>query len=119
MSRIGRRQRECFVHPWHAAFNPNSIPASVTQVVAPSIRIPDGDSHTYRLVFHLSSASTTSTLFQLDDRTPVTVAGGDVTVEFTYTAAPTTGERWQSWRLGNVNSDIWRFYSCDIYEQTN
>lgn len=108
-----------YVHPWFAAFNPRVIPASAQQLVVPYVRIPDGDSHTYKLVFHLSTTSTTTTRFQLDNQTPVTAAGGDVTLEFTHTTAPTPGPSWYTWNLGNVNDDAWRFYSCDIYEQIN
>ena len=50
----------------------------------PCVRIPDGNSHTYRLVFHLLTAGTTTTWYQLDTQTPVTLAAGD-TLELTYT----------------------------------
>ena len=69
--------------------NPRVIPASAQQVVVPYVRIP------------------------------VTVADGDVTLEFIHTTAATEEASWYAWNLGNVNNDIWRFYSCTVYEQTN
>jgi hypothetical protein len=104
----------------YAGFDPRVIPASVQQVVVPYVRIPDGNSHTYKLVFHLFTAGTTTTRYQLDTQTPVTVAAGDTTLEFIYTTpAYPPGAHWYTWSLGNVNNDIWHFYSCAIYEQTN
>ncbi|TQL99299.1 hypothetical protein FB559_4961 [Actinoallomurus bryophytorum] len=104
----------------YAGFDPKVIPASVQQVVVPYVRIPDGESHIYKLVFHLVTAGTTTTRYQLDAQTPVTVATGDTTLEFTYTT-PTysKGAHWFTWSLGNVNNDIWHFHSCAIFEQTS
>jgi hypothetical protein len=79
---------------FYAGFDPRVIPASVQQVVVPYVRIPDGTSHTYKLVFHLFTAGTTTTHYQLDTRTPVAVAAGAATLEFTdttpATSSPTT-----------------------------
>lgn len=105
---------------FYAGFDPRVIPASVQQVVVPYVRIPDGNSHTYKLVFHLSTAGTATTRYQLDTQTPVTVAGGDIALEFTYTTpADPAGEHWYTWKLGNLDRNIWLFYSCAIYEQTS
>lgn len=103
----------------YAGFDPRVIPPAVLQVVVPYVRIPDGNSHTYKLVFHLFTAGTTTTRYQLDTRLPVAVAAGSVTLEFTQTTAPTDGPSWYAWSLGNVNNDIWHFYSCDLYEQAS
>jgi hypothetical protein len=106
--------------PGFVNFDPRFIPASVQQVVVPYIVVPDDNIHTYKLVFHLTTDVTTPTRYQLLDRTPVTVAGGDTIVEFTDTVQFHNGRpSWKGWSLANANKDHWLWYSCDIYEQTS
>jgi hypothetical protein len=110
------------LNSFYAGFDPRVIPASVQQVVVPYVRIPDGRSHTYKLAFHLSTAGTTTTHYQLDTRTPVAIAPGDTTLEFTDTTPATstpTIPQWYTWSLGNLDKNIWLFYSCSIYEETS
>jgi hypothetical protein len=99
-------------------FNPHVIPTSVRQIIVPFVRVPDSNSHTYKLVFHLRTNGTTTTRYQLDNRAPVDVANGAVTVEFTDTVQ-VAHAAWWYWSVGNANGDPWDFFSCDIYEQIN
>jgi hypothetical protein len=106
--------------PGFVNFDPRFIPASVRQIVVPNLVVPDDDVHTYKLVFHLATDVTTPTRYQLLDRTPVTVPGGDTNVEFVDTVQFHNGRAsWKGWTLANVNNDHWLWYSCDIYEQTS
>lgn len=100
-----------------AAFDPGLIPA-VAGTVAPQIKVPAAGSHTYRLVFHISTNSSTNTNYQLDDRPAVTRPPGLATLEFTDTVQA-TGPHWTQWVLTNVNGDAWTFYRCEIYKQTS
>jgi hypothetical protein len=95
-------------------FNPQVIPASVRQMIVPHVRVPDGNAHTYKLVFHLRPITTTR--YQLNDGAPVQVAAGATTVEFTDTVQ-FAHANWQYWTFNNANGDAWGFLSCDIYEQ--
>jgi hypothetical protein len=99
-------------------FNQHAIPVAVRQTILPFVRVPDGNVHTYKLVFHLRTDSTTTSRYQLDNRTPVDAAPGDTILEFTDTVDLDNVSMW-SWMLGNVSGDNWVFYSCDIYEQRN
>jgi hypothetical protein len=98
-------------------FNQHAIPVTVQQTILPFVRVPDVNAHTYKLVFHLRTDSTTTSRYQLDNRTPVDAAPGDTILEFTDTVHLDHVSMW-SWTLGNVSGDNWVFYSCDIYEQT-
>jgi hypothetical protein len=98
-------------------FNPKVLHPSINQSAVPMYAVPDdGRSHTYKVVFHLTTDVTTTTSYQLNDRTPVTVAGGDADLEFIETIQ---GPIWHSWALRNANNDHWLFYSATIYEQTS
>jgi hypothetical protein len=96
------------------------IPTSVQQVVVPYVRIPDGNNHTYKLVFHLFTAGTTTTRYT--PRHPDTRhrrrRRHNPGIHLHHPRVP-PGTHWYAWSLGNVNNDIWHFYSCAIYEQTN
>jgi hypothetical protein len=104
-------------------FNPKVLHPSINQSVVPMYAVPaDGRSHTYKVVFHLTTDVTTITSYKLNDRTPVTVAGGDADLEFIETIqgpSPGTPDIWRSWALRNANNDHWLFYSAKIYEQTS
>jgi hypothetical protein len=72
------------------------------------------------VVFHLTTDVTATTSYRLNDRPPVTVAGGDGDVEFIETVqGPDPGSPgiWRSWALRNANNDHWLFYSAEIYGQ--
>jgi hypothetical protein len=98
-------------------FNPKVLDPSINQSAVPMYAVPDdGRSHTYKVVFHLTTDVTTTTSYKLNDRTPVTVAGGDADLEFIETIQ---GPIWRSWALRNANNDHWLFYSVKIYEQTS
>jgi hypothetical protein len=59
-------------------FNPKVLGASINQSAVPMHAVPDdARSHTYKVVFHLTTDVTTTPSYTLNDRTPVTVAGGD------------------------------------------
>jgi hypothetical protein len=95
-------------------FDPRRIPGSVPQAAVPTIVVPDDNAHTYQAVFHLTTDVTTTTSYQLNGGTPVTVAGGVTDVEFTATFRQQKG--WHNWSLRNANGDHWLFYRCDFYE---
>lgn len=98
-------------------FNPRVLDPSINQSAVPMYSVPDdGRSHTYKVVFHLTTDVTTTTSYKLNDRTPVTVAGGDADLEFIETIQLAN---WHAWALRNTNNDHWLFYSAKIYEQTS
>ncbi len=100
-------------------FDPRRISGSVPQQVAPFIVVPrDGNSHTYKAVFHLTTDVTTSrtTSYQFRSQPPVTVPDGDADLEFTETV---NDPSWHGFTLRNATADHWLFYACDIYEQTS
>jgi hypothetical protein len=88
-------------------FNPHVMPTSIRQIIVPLVRVPDGNSHTYKLVFHLRTNGTTTTRYQLDNQAPVTVANGAATVEFIDTVQATPNPKWWYWTMGNANGDPW------------
>lgn len=102
-------------------FSPKVLGPSVNQSAVANYVVPnDGRLHTYRLVFRLTTDVTTNTSYKFNDRTPVTVAGGDADVEFVETVqapAPEKPAVWHSSGLRNANSDHWLFYSVTIYDQ--
>jgi hypothetical protein len=98
-------------------FDPRRIPGSVPQAAVPTIVVPDDNAHTYKAVFHLTTDVTTTTSYQLNGGTPITVAGGVTDVEFTVTFQQQKG--WHNWSLRNANGDHWLFYRCDFYELTS
>jgi hypothetical protein len=104
-------------------FNPKVLDPSINQSAVPMYAVPaDGRSHTYMVIFHLTTDVTTTTIYKLNARTPVTVAGGDADLEFFETIqGPSPGSPgiWRSWALRNANNDHWLFYSAKIYEQTS
>jgi hypothetical protein len=104
-------------------FNPKVLHPSINQSAVANYGVPaDGRLHTYKVAFHLTTDITTTTSYKLNDRTPVTVAGGDANLEFVETIqAPNPGNPgiWRSWALRNANNDHWLFYSAAIYEQTS
>jgi hypothetical protein len=104
-------------------FNPKVLHPSINQSAVPMYAVPaDGRSHTYKVIFHLTTDVTTITSYKLNDRTPVTVAGGDADLEFIETIqGPSPGGPgiWRDWALRNANNDHWLFYSAKIYEQTS
>jgi hypothetical protein len=104
-------------------FNPKVVGPSINQSAVPLYAVPaDGRSHPYKVVFHLTTDVTTTTGYGLNDRPPVTVAGGDSDLEFTETIqgpAPGSPGIWRSWALRNSNNDHWLFYSAKIHEQTS
>lgn len=104
-------------------FNPKVLDPSINQSAVPMYAVPaDGTSHTYKVVFHLATDVTTTTSYKLNDRTPVTVAGGDANLEFVETIqGPNPGSPgiWRSWAPHNAKNDHWLFYSAKIYEQAS
>lgn len=103
-------------------FNQQVMPASIPQIAVPYIRVPDGNPHTYRLRFHLTTNGTTNAQYRLADlygyESTVTVAPGDTTIDF-IVKVQLTGVGWRYWTLKNLSGDIWTFYSCQIDEQTS
>jgi hypothetical protein len=98
-------------------FNPKVLDPSINQSVVPQYAVPDdGESHTYKVVYRLTTDVTTTTSYRFNDRAPVTVAGGDALLEFVDTPQHAS---WNSWALRNANNDHWLWYSVDIYEQTS
>jgi hypothetical protein len=98
-------------------FNPKVLDPSINQSAVPMYSVPDdARSHTYKVVFRLTTDVTTTTSYKLNDRTPVIVGGGDADLEFTETIQT---PNWHSWALRNANDDHWLFYSVKIYEQTS
>jgi hypothetical protein len=98
-------------------FNPKVLDPSINQSAVPMYAVPrEGGLHTYKVVFHLTTDVTTTTSYKLNDRPPVTVAGGDADLAFIETIQ---GPIWSSWALRNANNDHWLFYSAKVYEQTS
>lgn len=95
-------------------FNPRVLGTTVNQSAVPMYAVPDAGPHTYKVVFHLTTDVTTTTTYRLNDRPPVTVAGGDADVEFTDVVQ---AQGWHNWALRNASNDHWLFYSVKIYEQ--
>jgi hypothetical protein len=104
-------------------FNQQVMPASIPQTAVPYILVPNGNPHTYRLRFHLTTNGTTNAQYRLSDHfgneiSTVTVAPGDTTIDFIVNVQ-LAGMGWQYWVLKNLSGDIWVFYSCQIDEQTS
>lgn len=107
--------------PSFVSFNQHVMPASIPQVAVPYVLVPDGNPHTYVLTFHVNTAGTTTTQYQLTDtygyHSTATVADGDTTVAFTV-PVHFSGAGWEYLVLKNISGDNWVFYSCEIDEQT-
>lgn len=107
--------------PSFVSFNQHVMPASIPQVAVPYVLVPDGNPHTYVLTFHVNTAGTTTTQYQLTDtygyHSTATVADGDATVAFTV-PVHFSGAGWEYLVLKNISGDNWVFYSCKIDEQT-
>ena len=97
-------------------FNPKVLDPSINQSAVPSYAVPDAMSHTYKVVFHLTTDVTTTNSYKLNDHPPVTAPGGDADLEFTETIQQ---QGWHNFALRNANNDHWLFYSAEIYEQTS
>lgn len=95
-------------------FNPKVLDPTINQSAVPMYAVPDANPHTYKVVFRLTTDVTTTTSYRLNDRPPVTVAGGAADLEFTETIAK---QGWHNWALRNASNDHWLFYSVKIYEQ--
>jgi hypothetical protein len=107
----------------NVTFNQQVMPASIPQIAVPYIRVPDGNPHTYRLRFHLTTNGTTNAQYRLADNlgneiSTVTVAPGDTTIDFIVNVQ-LAGVGWKYWTLKNLSGNIWVFYSCQIDEQTS
>jgi hypothetical protein len=107
--------------PTNVSFNQHVMPASIPQVAVPYVLVPDGNPHTYVLTFHVNTAGTTTTQYQLTDtygyQSTQTVNDGVNTVSFTV-PVHFSGAGWEYVVLKDISGDNWVFYSCDIYEQT-
>ncbi|WP_186403916.1 hypothetical protein [[Actinomadura] parvosata] len=106
----------------NAAFNPDVIPASASQLVVPYVRVPDGAPHTYRLRFHLNTTNAAATQYQLitpngGGTQTANVSGGAIALDFT-ASVDLTGTGWMYWSLNNSGGHQWVFTSCEIDEQT-
>jgi len=107
--------------PSSVSFNQHVMPASIPQVAVPYVLVPDGNPHTYVLTFHVNTAGTTTTQYQLTDtygyQSTQVVNDGVNTVSFTV-PVHFSGAGWENMVLKDISGDNWVFYSCDIYEQT-
>jgi hypothetical protein len=101
----------------YATFDQHVMPSSIPQVVEPYILVPDGNPHTYHLLFHVKTDGTTTSQFQLKDQhgysSTQSMTAGDGTVEF-YLPVQFSSRNWEPLTLTDTSGDLWVFYSCEV-----